>query len=191
MTVAALLQELHHLGIRIEIRDDRLYCATSKEEVPARLQKALSSRKKQLLERLRQDREREDRGWIMTPDGPGKIWCFLPKGRVGIVLRSDIMLKPEGERSIRFYKTLHIRPFTSEAMIFCAPPPDPDEGKWRNEATWEFAKVQLSRIDGRGEDGWIVGTRLDRPGLFRFWSVNVDRQGLGAGKSTEGTTDEV
>ena len=172
MTVSALLKELHQLGIRIEIREDRLYCATSKDEVPVRLQKALSSRKKQLLERLRQDRKREDSWWVMTSDGPGKIWGFLPKGRVGIVLRSDIRLKPEGERSVRFYKTRLIRPFTSEAMIFCVTPPDPNEGKWRTEATWKFKKVQVPRIDGKGVDEWMVGARLDKPGEYQFWALS-------------------
>ena len=189
MTVAALLQELHQLGIRIEIRDDRLYCATSKEEVPVRLQKVLSSRRKQLLVRLRQDRKREDRGWIITPDGPGKIWGFLPKGRVGIVLRSDIMLKPEGERSVRFYKTRHIRPFTSEAMIFCVPPPDPDEGKWRTEATRQFKKITVPRIDGKGVDEWMVGRRLDKPGEYQFWALRPAVQN-GEEESMEWVTDE-
>ena len=189
MTVAALLQELHQLGIRIEIRDDRLYCPTPKKEVPARLQKALSSRKKQLLVRLRQDREREDRKWVMTSDGPGKIWDFLPKGRVGIILRSDIMLKPEGERSVRFYKTRHIRPFNSEAMIFCVPPPAPDEGKWRTEATWKFEKVQVPRIDGEGVDEWMVGERLDMPGKYQFWALRPAVQN-GEKESMEWVTDE-
>jgi len=171
MTVSALLQELHQLGVRIEIRDDRLYCSTSKEEVPVRLQKALSSRKKQLLVQLRQDRKREDRRWVMTPDGPGKIWSFLPKGRVGIVLRSDITSRPEGERPVRFYKIRQIRPFASETLIFCVPPPDPNEGKWRTEATWKFEKVRVPRIDGKGIDKWMVGTQLDLPGEYRFWAV--------------------
>ncbi len=189
MIVETLLQELNQLGIRIEIRDDRLYCATSKEEVPVRLQKALSSRKKQLLERLRQHRKREDRRWVMTSDGPGKIWGFLPKGRVGIVLRSDSMLKPEGERSVRFYKTRHIRPFTSEAMIFCVPPPEPDEGKWRTEATWKFEKVQVPRIDGKGVDEWMVGRRLDKPGKYQFWALGPVVQN-GEEESMEWVTDE-
>jgi len=177
MTVAALLLELDQLGIRIEIRDDRLYCATSKEEVPARLQKALSSRKKHLLERLRQDRKREDRRWVMTPDGPGKIWGFLP-GRLGIVLRGDITSGPEGERPVRFYKIRHIRPFASETLIFCEPPPDPDEGKWRNEATWQFERITVPGIGGKGLHEWVVGTQLDKPGEFKFWALGSGEAGI-------------
>ena len=189
MTVETLLQELNQLGVRIEIRDDRLYCTAPRKKVPVRLQKALSDKKDELLEQLRFDRGSEDRGWIMTPDGPGKIWGFLPKGRVGIVLRSDIMLKPEGERPVRFYKTRHIRPFTSEAMIFCAPPPDSDEGKWRTEATWQFEKVTVARIDGTGVDEWMVGTRIDKPGEYQFWTLRPVVQNSEE-ESMEWVTDE-
>ena len=189
MTARALLQNLNKLGIEIMIRDGRLYCAAPRKKIPARLQGALSRRKEELLVLLQRAREEKDRKWIMTPGGPGKIWDFLPKGRVGVVLRSDITLRPEGERPVRFYKIRHIRPFASETLIFCEPPPDPNEGKWRTEATWKFEKVQVTRIDGEGVDEWMVGARLDKPGEYQFWALGPAVQN-GEEESMEWVPDE-
>ena len=96
MTAKAVLHALDKLSIQIMIRNNRLYCTAPRRKVPARLQKALTERKDQLLVLLRRAREKEDRKWIMTPDGPGKIWDFLPKGRFGVVLRADLLAKPDG-----------------------------------------------------------------------------------------------
>ncbi len=148
MTARALLRNLNQLGIQIMIRDGRLYCAAPRKKIPAKLQRALSRRKEELLVLLRRAREKEDRKWIMTPDGPGKIWDFLPKHRMGVVLRADILAKPDGELPIRFYKDRHVRPFNSDHLIFCSPPNDPDGRGPTFEAAWHFEKVRISRVDG-------------------------------------------
>jgi len=171
MTAKAVLHALDKLGIQIMIRNKRLYCTAPRRKVPARLQKALTERKDQLLVLLRRAREKEDRKWIMTPDGPGKIWDFLPKDRLGVVLRADLLAKPDGEFPIRFYKVRHVRPFSSDDLIFCAPPGDPDGRRRAVEATWHFERVKISRIDDKSEDEWMVGTRMDKPGEYQFWAL--------------------
>lgn len=87
---------------------------------------------------LNEDFERAERQWVLTPDGPAKIWGFLPDGRVGIVLRSDILARIEGERPVRFCQGSQVWPWTEGDLIFCEPLPDPDEGKWRAVATDEI-----------------------------------------------------
>ena len=189
MTARALLRNLNQLGIQIMIRDGRLYCAAPRKKIPAKLQRALSRRKEELLVLLRQTRKREDLKWIMTPDGPGKIWDFLPKGRMGVVLRADILGKPDGQLPIRFYKVRHVRPFSSDNLIFCSPPGDPDGHGQTVEATWHFEKVRISRVDGKGEDEWMAGRRLDKPGEYQFWALRPAIQNSEE-ESIEWVTDE-
>ena len=189
MTARVLLQNLNELGIQIMIRDGRLYCAAPRKEIPARLQKALGRRKDELMVLLQRAREKEDRKWIMTPDGPGKIWDFLPKGRMGVVLRADILAKPARELPIRFYRDRHVRPFSSDNLIFCSPLDDPDGHGQTVEATWHFGKVKISRADDKGEDEWMVGTRLDKPGEYQFWALRPAVQNSEE-KSMEWVTDE-
>jgi len=74
-------------------------------------------------------------------------------------------------------------------MIFCVPPPDPDEGKWRTEATWKSEKVQVPRIDGEGVDEWMVGARLNMPGEYKFWALSPAVQNSD-GEPMEWVTDE-
>ena len=105
MTMESLLNSPESLGGNVEIRDGRLYCTLPKRKLSPVVLNALHERRRELIALLSRVREAEKYEWIMTPGGPGKIWDFLPGGRIGVVLRSDILSKPEGERPVRFYPT--------------------------------------------------------------------------------------
>jgi len=187
MSAETLLRELDELGIQITIREGRLYCPAPRQAVPATVQKALSERKDQLLVLVQQDLEREKRKWVVTPDGLAKISDFFPNDRVGIVLRSDILSKPAGEVPIRFCNIRHIRPATSlDDLIFCEPPKDPEERKWKTQAIWQFEKVAVPRLDGEGVDEWVVGTRVGKPREYTFWAAGSALQGSNV---TEGANE--
>ena len=40
-------------------------------------------------------------------------------------------------------------------------------------AEWQFKSVEIPRLDRKGVDVWMVGTRLDKPGTFQFWFVRT------------------
>ncbi len=105
MTMESLLNNLESLGGNLEIRDGGLYCTLPRRMLPRVLLNAVHERKQELVRMLRTAPEAERSEWIMTPGGPAKVWGFLPGGRIGVVLRSDILSKPEGERPVRFYPT--------------------------------------------------------------------------------------
>jgi len=38
-------------------------------------------------------------------------------------------------------------------------------------AEWQFKSVEIPRLARKGVDVWMIGTRLDKPGVFQFWFV--------------------
>lgn len=43
--------------------------------------------------------------------------------------------------------------------------------KTQRIVVWNFGPVEITRLDGRGVDVWMVGVRTDKPGAIKFWFI--------------------
>ena len=144
MTMESLLNSLESLGGNLEIRDGRLYCTLPRRLLPPVLLKAIHEQKQELVHVVWTAPEAERSEWIMTPGGPGKVWGFLPGGRIGVVLRSDILSKPEGERPVRFYATKSTACLRSQDLRKPSERQEPETGSQLHATAPSSAKERTS-----------------------------------------------
>jgi len=41
----------------------------------------------------------------------------------------------------------------------------------RTPEEWKSGPIEISRLDGKGVDVWMVGVRTDKPGAIKFWFI--------------------
>ena len=122
----------------LSLRREQLYCETSRSKVPPEMQQTLASRKEEITVIPRRGEEQRKRQWLITPHGPATFWGFLPGGRIGVVLKSDIDTCPKGSRQIRFMKASDTRPVESvQELEQKLPEAPPAQNTRRTDKTFE------------------------------------------------------